>query len=67
MPLAHIRPQRIVNNDGATIGQGFHRVANIAGYNPHHTRSSNLLDAINSQFEFAFDDLVNFFLRMLGE
>jgi hypothetical protein len=39
-------------------------VADIARHDPHQTRSSNLLDAINGQFEFTFDDLVNFLLRV---
>jgi len=55
MCIAHISPERIVNDDGATIRQSFDRVAHIAGHNPHHARSSNLLDAVDGQFEFAFD------------
>ena len=54
----------IVNDDGAAIGQRFDRVAGIARCNPHYTGSSNPLHALNGQFEFTFDDLVDFLLRV---
>src|SRR5215472_17189199 len=63
-PVAHICPQRIVNDDCATISECLDRMADIARHDPHYTRSSNLLDAVDGQFEFAFDNFVDFFLRM---
>jgi hypothetical protein len=30
----------------------------IAWHNPYQTRSSDLLHAVDGQFEFAFDDLI---------
>jgi hypothetical protein len=63
VPSAHIRPERVVNYDCATIGQCLDRVAHITGHDPHQTRSNHLLHAVYGQFEFTFDDLVDFFLR----
>ena len=60
----HLLPQRIVNDNGATIGQCLYGMPDIARYDPDQTRSSHLLHAIDGQFEFAFDDLVDFLLRM---
>lgn len=62
--LAQFSSERIVNDDGATIRQSFDRVAHIAWHNPHHARSSNLLGSVDGQFEFTFNDLVDFFLRV---
>ena len=63
-PVAHLSSQRIVNNNGAAIGQCLDRVAYIARHDPHQTRSSDPLHAVDGQFEFALDDLIDLFLRM---
>src|SRR5437762_14102273 len=62
--LAYLSPQWIVNDDCATIAQSFDRVGDVARYDSHHTRSCNLLHAVNRQFQFTLDDLVDFLLRM---
>src|ERR1700741_3336330 len=63
-PLAHFSPRRIVNDNGATISKCFDRMTDVAWHNPYQTRSNHLLHAVDGQFEFAFDDLVDLFLRM---
>jgi hypothetical protein len=52
--VAHILPQRIVNYDSAAIGEIFDRMAEITRHDPHYYGSSNLLRAVNGQFEFTF-------------
>ena len=39
-------------------------MADIAWHNPYQTRSSDLLHAVDSQFEFSFDNFIDLFLRM---
>lgn len=55
---------RVVDDDGAPVGKGFHGMSGVAwndGYNPS---SSHLRHAVNRNFEFAFDHFVDLFLRM---
>jgi hypothetical protein len=39
-------------------------MGDIAWDDAHQTRSDNLLHSVNGQFEFAFDNLIDFFLRV---
>jgi len=55
VPVAHITPTRVVNDDRSTIGECFDRMGDIAWHDAHQARSGNLLHSVNGQFEFAFE------------
>jgi hypothetical protein len=55
---------RMVDDDGTAVGEGFDGMASIAGNDGNNAWSRDLRDAVDGDFEFAFDYFVDFFLRM---
>ena len=63
--LAELCPRRGVDDDGPSIGQGPDRVRRVAWHDCGHARAGDLREAVDREFEFAFEHLVQLLLRMV--
>lgn len=62
--LGEVPTQGIVDDDGATVSEGFYGMTHIAGDDGYHARGDNLGFAVDGYFHLSLDHFINFFLRM---
>src|ERR1700680_4675906 len=59
--LGEIASQRIVDDDGATVGEGFYGMADVGGHDRDDAWASDLGRAVDGYRELSFDYLIDFF------
>src|ERR1700722_11237375 len=54
----------MIDNNGLTAGDSLDGVARVGWNDRHHARASDMGHAIDGEFEFAFEDFIDFLFRM---